>query len=144
MKHGLLAFVALAVVPWAGEVPAQSLPPTVEPGVQRDRLLDRDALPPLSGPALLQPLVCGRDRPVSFKSFTLKGVRFESPVVTEEIDPKARWQPYLGQEVTLERVCEIALSLADDYSREAGRDIAAVLPAQYIDGGVVQVMLRMD
>lgn len=139
MKPGFLLCVALLLMSTAVSS-AQTLPPTVDPGVQRDRLLERDSLPKTQSPALLRAIHCGKDQPSSGERFILKGVQLESAVATEGVDGKAHWQPHLGQEVTLERVCEIALSLAARHGSEA----SAVLPVQYIDGGVVQVVIRTD
>ena len=143
MKPSLVVFAAglLGICSGAGVSIAQSLPSTVEPGVQRDRLLNRDTVPLRPGPAVLQAIDCGRDQPVSNETFTLKGVHLKTVVPAEKVDTRARWQPYLGEDVTLAEICEIALALAGDYAGETGRALSAVLPVQYIDSGVVQVSI---
>lgn len=146
MKPGalLLASLLSALSTGADGALAQTLPPTVDPGVQRDRLLNRDPLRLELSPALLQEVDCGREETIPPENFTLKAVRLESVVASEKVDAKARWQPYLGQDVTLVRICEIARSLAADYARKSGQALTAVLPAQYIDGGVVRIVVRAE
>lgn len=144
MKLNLFVFAAmfLGICGGPGEVLAQSLPPTVDPGVQRDRLLDRDLLPRRSGLAVLREIDCSAENLDLRESFTLRGVHLAREVSGgENIDPTAYWARYLGQEITLERVCEFARALADDYAFEMGRNLQAILPVQYIDGGVVRIAI---
>lgn len=146
MRLGLILCAALLFgeLHQAVDASAQSLPPTVDPSVQRDRLLKRDSLPQVQGPAVLQAIDCGTNAPKAGETFTLKGVRLESAVATERVDVKARWQPYLGKEVTLETICQIATDLAADYAKESGKAVSATLPAQYIHGGIVQIAIRQE
>ncbi|WP_282607853.1 hypothetical protein [Pelagibius sp. Alg239-R121] len=121
---------------------AQSLPPTVDPGIQQQRLLP--AFPPRQGAAVLRDIDCGSEVTNSADRFVLMVIILETEVAARELDPSRHWRPFLGEEISLEQLCVIGRSVADDYARRSGRAMAAVIPAQQITNGVAVISIVLS
>ncbi len=150
MKQRLFALIV--AVPWllwlVATLPAEELPTAVEPGLQERRFLP-PRLPtlqlrlrlPRSGLVVPEDLDCTSGSISNGTRFTLRGIVIESDVNVRDTDPVLYWRPLLGEEVSLDKVCAIAQSLAKDYARRSGRVLRALVPAQLIAEGMVHIRI---
>jgi len=145
MLPPLLLAVLLASAPAHAQEPAQPPPPpqppttidqldipqSIDPGQLRRRF--ETPLQPLSRGRTLVPEVLDTSRPPAGAeriSFVLEGIRLEGNTVFSSEDLMMLYQEYLGKEVSLARVYEIANAITAHY-RSAGYLLSqVVVPAQ--------------
>lgn len=135
-----LMLIAAPVFAQAQTPPAQ-LPGSADPG----RLQQRFEAPPQPR-AAPEPLLPEGERQVSPEEaakirFTLSAIRLMGNTVFTEADLTDLYQPYLGKEVSLADIYQIADAITARY-RNAGYVLAkAAPPAQRVENGVVQIVV---
>jgi hemolysin activation/secretion protein len=142
---GWLLISVLAVEVVLGPAPgfAQNIPPAVrEPGLIERELLERAPLPQAQPPIELPeepPLV---PAPGSDQVFTLKGIVLDGNTVFDAADLAPTWERYLGQEVPVSVLYDVAAAITARY-RNAGYVLSrAVVPPQEIDAsGIGQIQV---
>ncbi|WP_375230501.1 ShlB/FhaC/HecB family hemolysin secretion/activation protein [Roseobacter sp. S98] len=130
--HSLLLTTVLAATPAVSQAQAPEVPPLPDTTGQEEPRVSSPETPEAGGP--LQP---GGDGP----SFILRGVALEGATVLDQKVLTPIWANLLGQPVTVPTLNAIAARISAAY-REAGYVLSqAILPAQSIDDGVVEIIV---
>ncbi|MBV8938804.1 MAG: ShlB/FhaC/HecB family hemolysin secretion/activation protein [Alphaproteobacteria bacterium] len=145
-QHRSAFSLVIALVLFAGTASAQLAvprPPTVEPGRQDQRLRIENEMPPVGNDSIITvPNEAGKEQPLADKvTFTLKGIVFENLSVFTEDQLRSEYESYIGKEVTLNTLREIATRITTRY-RNAGYILSrAVVPPQHIKDGMVKIRI---
>jgi hemolysin activation/secretion protein len=133
----LAALIASAATACAalGQVVPQ-LPPTIDPGRIQDRVERQRAPRGAEIPQMQEP---GREAPESLKGVrvTLKSVRFEGVTSLPVERLQAQAAPYVGREIAVGDIFELARALTATYRREGYILSQVLVPPQSLADGVV-------
>lgn len=122
---------------------AQQVPSTAQPARVQERLRFEESRPTVGGASIITvPDEAGKDKKLAGGAkFKLKGVSFENLTAFSKDEVAANYSDYVGKDVTLGTLNEIAGKITVQY-RNAGYILSrAVIPPQRIGDGVVKIKI---
>ena len=140
-----IAFFALLAAALLDPLPAtaQRIPPAVrEPGLIERQLQERPPLPRAQPPVEAPEPAPVVPAPGSATVFTLQGIMLDGNTAFDAAELSPAWQPYLGREVPVSTLYDIAAAITARY-RNAGYVLSrAIVPPQQIGpDGIAQIQV---
>ena len=136
--------VALVLLGACGAMPAMAqVPGSVAPGRVEQPFRPPSAPPPAGGAPVVPPGLAPSEAPAGAAQahFVLQKLVIEGATVFPAADLSPLFQPLIGHDVTLQRIYDVAAAITAKYGSNGYILAQAVLPAQRIANGVVQVQV---
>lgn len=139
MQHVIFLFLAVVLLPQ--EARAQTLPPTVAPGVI-ERQFELPVEPKSSEQQILPP-IGSPDHPDQAEEirFNLSDLIVSGSTVYAEADLRPLYQRFLGKEINLAIIFAVADEITKKYANDGFALCLAFVPAQEIENGVAQLQI---
>ena len=136
VTRSVAAVLVASAVPAALAQVAPQLPPTIDPGRVQERVQPPRAPRGAEIPEMKQP---EREAPEALKAtrVTLKSVRFEGVTALPLERLQAQAAPYVGREIAVGDLFELARALTATYRREGYILSQVIVPPQSLAGGIL-------
>ena len=146
VPRGVLAASFALAVAWValgGEAWSQALPGPIAPGRVEQPLQPRPSVPPTGGGPSVPTIPSGGEMPAGAESthFVLRGVQVSGATVYPAGTFDGLYANLVGKDVTLAQVYSVAQAITARYRSDGYILSQAVLPAQQITTGTVQIRI---
>ena len=138
-RRPLAITVFIESVVTAGDLYAQVVPPTAEPGRTEKRFEPQKAPRSSEEPVLPEMKEPGIPHQEKAVKFILSGVVIQGATVYEQADLQEHYQEFIGKEVTLAELEEIAASITVRYRNDGYILTRVIVPSQTIKNGIVHL-----